>query len=286
MLDVSNIPYQSDNVNIFYANSTTAWQTWTKPRKCNFVWMMCIGGAAGGQGGVSGSTITSIALNGGGSGAVTKAIFTANTLPDVLYVQTGLGGAGGIGTTQTSVAGTPGGGNRSFVVINPSGSVPAVLNTVCVSGTTAAAAATGESAATTAVAGLLSLGTFTSIAGVTSTGTPAPLVSNITMPGSTQSGGGTNNAPNSIASVNVGLFSTPTVPPGLSGGGPGVNGIWYWKPMFGIGGTSGGHNASGPGGIGGNGAYGCGGGPGGVGTNAAGGNGGRGGDGLVIIATF
>ena len=51
MLDVFNIPSQQEGIKIFYTQGATAWQTWTKPRNCKFIWMMCIGGASGGYGG-------------------------------------------------------------------------------------------------------------------------------------------------------------------------------------------------------------------------------------------
>jgi hypothetical protein len=45
MLDLSHIPNSQQDVQIFYSNGVTnAWQTWQKPRKCNYVWIMCIGG--------------------------------------------------------------------------------------------------------------------------------------------------------------------------------------------------------------------------------------------------
>jgi hypothetical protein len=265
MLDVFHIPSQQDTLKIFYTQGATAWQTWTKPRNCKFIWMMCIGGGAAGQ---NGSTVGN--GNGGGSGGVVKALLPANLLPDVLYVQPGQGG-------QTSAAS----GNRSFVIINTSGSVPAVMNTVCTSGAAAAASATAETVATVANMGLVSLGNFTAIAGLSNSG--VYLTSTITCGGGN---GGSGSPGVGFTSINLGgNLVTPTINGGAVGGGNGDNGIWSWKPMYGLGGAGGGSNASGVGGNGGNGAYGCGGGGGGQGSTA-GGSFGKGGDGLVIIATF
>jgi hypothetical protein len=299
MLDIFNIPGQQDNVKIYYTQGTSAWQTWIRPRNCKFVWMMCIGGGSGGFGG--GAPAAGLSP-GGPSGAVTKALFPANVLPDILYIQVGTGSIGGTGAT-TSTNNTPGVPGRSFIVINPSGSVPTVMNTVCVSGLANASGTTPESAATVAAAGLLSLGNFTSIAGIASFVAGAdytPLTNTITCPGGAGSAAGVGTAGYGIASVNLGLFLTPAIPGGFGnvegGATPGISspgnpGTWFWKPMFGLGGSGGG-GVSGSGIVGmdgGNGSYGCGGGGGGntnSGAGSTGGNGGKGGDGLVIIATF
>ena len=144
MLDIFNIPGQQDNIKIFYAAGTTAWQTWQKPRGCKFIWMMCIGAGAGGQ-----TTGTTGAGFGGGSGAVTRALFPANVLPDTLYIQPGVGAA------NTA-------GGRSFV--STISNSTAATNLVCVSGNAAAGLGgnmqLGETAAVATSANLLNLGTF------------------------------------------------------------------------------------------------------------------------------
>jgi len=285
MLDISHIPGQSDNVWIFYAQGTTAWQTWQKPRKCNFIWMMCMGGGSAGGGG---GTPTS-GIQAGGTGAITRALFPANVLPDVLFVRPGPGGTGGV-----PPLGSGGNGNRSWVTISPTSSLtPPAMNTVCVSGTSAAVGASsgtngvGETAATVSAAALLSLGTFISTGGISSAGavTVTPFGA---VPLCVGGNGGTVNisAGSSIASVNLGTFQTPALSGGAQNtGANGDNGIFSWKPFYSLGGAGGGSNSAGAGGRGGNGAYGSGGGGGGGGSTA-GGRGGNGGDGLVIIATF
>jgi hypothetical protein len=44
-------------------------------------------------GGGNGAPLTNTVNSGGGSGAVTRALYNAQQLPDTLYVQVGLGGA-------------------------------------------------------------------------------------------------------------------------------------------------------------------------------------------------
>lgn len=280
MLDIFNIPGQSDNIKIFYSQGTTIWQTWTRPRNCKYIWMMCIGGGGGGGngsnlgGGVQGS-------NGGGSGGVVRALFPANVLPDTLFVQPGPGGAAAAA------------GNRSWVTIVAN--TTAQMNTVCVSGAAAATAGlsgaggSGETIATTTNAGLLNLGNFIAIAGVNAPffATVTPLANTITCPGG--SGGSASDTP--AIALGTSIVSTaisPTISGGTVGGINGADGITSWKPFYALGGAGGGGtNQPIPAGKGGDGGIGCGGGGGassGVGGTA--GAGGRGGDGLVIIATF
>jgi len=293
MIDLFNIPNSQDNMSIFYANGS-AWQTWKKPRKCQYIWIMCIGS---GGGGASGSSGTSAANTGGGSGAVTRALFNASLLPDILFIQIGVGG-------------NPGSlGNRSFVSITAN---TTTTNLVVVSGTVAASGgqtgdsgitAAGETAATTTSAALLSLSNFISTPGVSTTGfvgIPAsfnitPLTSQITSPGAPGAGQPADNS----GQYNGGSILLSTISPLISGGtgsivsgataGNGADGITSWKPFFSTGGAGGGStvntSSSGFGGNGGKGGIGSGGGAGGSGrTNA--GNGGKGGDGLVIIVSF
>jgi hypothetical protein len=285
MLDIFNIPNQSgDSVKIYYTKGTTDWQTWQKPRNCKFIWMMCIGGAAGGGSGQGTTTVTGSQGSGGGSAAITRALFPSNVLPDTLFIQPGPGGIGATGTTGATVV--AGAGKNSWVSIAPT--LVSSMNIVCTSGNTAATSTTAETAATIAIGGLLSLGIFTSIAGVAgTTGAATALATTVVTAGC---GGGaiaTSIAAtgSSIASVNGTTFVTPTILGGAATGANGANGIWFWKPFYGVGGAGGGANLSGVGGNGGDGAYGCGGGGGGCGSTT-GGNGGNGGDGLVIIATF
>ena len=283
MLDINFIPGQQDNIKIFYASGINDWQTWNKPRGCKFIWTMCIGAGSGGFGGAGAGGAAN--APGGPGGAVTKALFPANTIPDTLYIQPGTGSIGGAGAA-TNINNLPNVPGRSFISIVPSSAT--VMNLVCTSGLANATSATPETAATVAAAGLLSLGNFTSIAGasIAAAGSNVtPLTTNITCAGANGSAAGAV-AGASILSVTLGTFNTPTI----SGGAAdtvGNSGLWFWKPMFGLGASGGGGVASGVAGNGGNAnSYGCGGGGGGNSSAGTGGNGGRGGDGLVIIATF
>jgi hypothetical protein len=292
MIDLFNIPNSQQDVQIFYANGS-AWQTWQKPRKCNYVYIMCIGGGAGGSGGVTGLGNT-VLQNGGGSGGVTRALFQSNLLSDTLFVQVGAGGAGGVASNSGS------NGNRSFVSFYPNNAVN--QNLVCTSGNSPAVggninglASAGETIATVANTTFLSLSNFITIAGVTAPAITTtvtnvtPLTSQITSPGAC--GGWINASIVSTAGGNV--LATPFSPL-ISGGTPGItgvdggNGYTSWKPLFGVGGAGGAAATSGQvGSNGGNGGIGCGGGAAGqVNGDPAAGRGGKGGDGLVIIISF
>lgn len=300
MLDLSHIPNSQQDVKIFYAVSgSNSWQTWQKPRKCNYVWIMCIGGAGGGGGGTG---VANLLATGGGSGGVSRALYNAQQLPDTLYVQVGLGGAGGTsnGSGQS--------GTRSWVSLQP-----AVVAQNLVQGSGAAVAAGGTSGTGTAAAGetavaqstanFLTLSNFIGTAGVTYPATaiqvPAdvtPLSSQITCigaggPGIVFTTPPTANNGASILSSSI----SPLIPGGVlatasgSNGGNGADGITSWKPFFSLGGAGGAAAISGSGGNGGNGGIGSGGGGGGAGNNNlgyTGGRGGRGGDGLVVIISF
>jgi len=293
MIDLFNIPNSQDNTSIFYANGS-AWQTWKKPRRCEYVWIICIGSGGGGANGAVG---TSAANTGGGSGAITRALFNASLLPDILFIQVGVGG-------------NPGGlGNRSFVSITPN---TTTTNLVVVSGTVAAlggqtgdsgVTAAGETAATTTSANFLSLSNFISTPGVSTTGAVGiptsfnitPLTSQITSPGAPGGGYPANNSGQydggSILSSNISPLISGGIGSSVSGAtaGNGADGITSWKPFFSTGGAGGGStvnaSSSGFGGNGGKGGIGSGGGAGGAGFSG-GGSGGNGGNGLVIIVSF
>jgi hypothetical protein len=295
MLDVFNIPNNQDNVSIFYANGS-AWQTWRKPRNCSYVWMMCIGGGGGGAGviytnNLSGTTVNTAGTCGGGSGAVTRALYNASLIPDLIYVQVGLGGAGGAAAgTTTLVNGAS--GTRSFISSAP---ITSVQNVFCCSGTVGAgggqyaAGGAGETVATTGVAGIISMATWSSTvgqAGALAGASITPLTSQITSGGA--GGGGLNSSvPISGGSINATSISSQILG---SAGNPSVIagcGTTSFKPFFSLGGAGGGGgfftNIVG----GGNGGIGSGGGGSGVlqngGSSFTGTTGGNGGDGIVFI---
>jgi len=302
MLDLSHIPNSQQDVQIFYSNGiTNAWQTWQKPRKCNYVWIMCIGGAGGGAGGAT-TAVGASPATGGGSGAISRALYNAQQLSDTLYIQVGVGGAGGGPNSNGSL------GNRSWVALQPA---IVAQNIVIASGTTpgatggftAGSAAAGEPAIVQATANLITLANFIGTVGV-GNGTQVsvqptnitPFTSQIVTQGG--QGGGVQNSTFALIGSGSSILSSsisPLIQGGAtatasgSSGGNGANGITSYKPLFSIGGAGGGAAVSGSGGNGGNGGIGSGGGAGGAGNSTLGyigGRGGNGGDGLVIIISF
>jgi hypothetical protein len=296
MIDLFNIPNSQDNASIFYANGS-AWQTWRKPRKCNYVWMMAIGGGGGGGGGLTVS-FSNLAL-GGGSGAVTRAMFNSSNIPDILYIQVGLGGTGGTPNNSGTA------GSRSFISLS---SNTITTNVIMASGSAGAlggtpgagAAVSGEIDFTRSVGNFITLSTFISTLGVSTPSAPAttditPLTSQITCPGAGGAGLVAISPQSFIqsSSINATLLS-PRISGGTSftgstNGTNGGDGYTSWKPFFSTGGAGGGATYSGTSGNGGIGGIGSGGGAGGSAYSTVGGvagNGGKGGDGLVIITTF
>jgi hypothetical protein len=95
--------------------ATGEWKTWRKPRGAKFVYMIAVGGGA--SGGVALNTAaTSGGGAGGGSGAQSTLMIPAMFLPDVLYIQAGLGGVqpATLVSAATNVAGIP-----TYVAIEP-----------------------------------------------------------------------------------------------------------------------------------------------------------------------
>jgi len=300
MLDLSHIPNSQQDVQIFYSTGiNNAWQTWNKPRKCNYIWIMCIGGAGGGAGGPT--TTGAVAATGGASGGISRALYNAQQLPDRLYVQVGLGGAGGNANSNGSV------GNRSWVSLQP-----AIVNQSLIqgSGTSAGSAGgltngsnnSGELAVTQATVNLFTLANFIGTAGLGNSSQGNAQPTNLTPFSSqvvTQGGqGGGSTSGFAIACSGSSILSSSISPliqggaiataPG-SNGENGADGITSYKPFFSIGGAGGGAAVSGSGGNGGNGGIGSGGGAGGAGNSTlgyTGGRGGNGGDGLVVIISF
>jgi hypothetical protein len=287
MIDLFNIPNSQQDVQIFYANGST-WQTWSKPRKCNYVWIMCIGGGSGGQGGGNNAPEGVGAGVGGGSGAITKVLYNSQLLPDRLYIQVGLGG---IGTTDPLF---PSSGTRSIVSLQPT---VVAQNLVAISGNVAANTPNGETVSTQATATFYTLGNFISINGQSNNGTSdvIPLSSTVVSAGASgASGGGFDSG---IGWSIIASQLTPRINGGgyaIDGanGGNGDNGITSFKPFFSTGGAGGGSSdssTSGNGGNGGKGGIGSGGGSGGSANVDLGGTigkGGDGGDGLVMIISF
>lgn len=286
MLDLSHIPNSQQDIKFFYA-SGSAWQTWQKPRKCNYVYIMCIGGGSGGQGGGNNGPEGVGAGVGGGSGAITKVLYNSQLLPDTLYIQVGLGGIGGTSPFF------PSSGTRSIVALQPT---VAPQNLVAISGNVAANTPNGETVSTQATSTFYTLGNFISINGQTNNGGDiTPLSSTVVSAGASGANGGGFDS--GIGSSILSSQLTPKINGGGyaidgSNGGNGEDGITSFKPFFSTGGAGGGasdSNTIGNGGNGGKGGIGSGGGSGGSANTDLGGTlgkGGDGGDGLVIIISF
>ena len=305
MLDLSHIPNSQQDIKIFYTNpGPTIYQTWQKPRKCSFIYIISIDAGGGGGGGVS--TILNTAGNviafGGGSGAVTRALINSNLVPDTLYIRVGKGGAGGASVSTADGNynnGTTGEASGVFISSQLS-SLNATAQAVSFLGGAAAnnggvpgALAPGTPASTLTNNYLIGLTNFISLVGKTSSNSfpsDPPLTSNIL----TSGGYGGNYFGNPSLANGTGIFSTsisPFIAGGIGGttvGGNGADGYTSWKPFFSTGGAGGGNatTAGGIAGSGGKGGIGSGGGGGGAANAGTSGRGGDGGDGIVMIITF
>jgi len=307
MLDLSHIPNSQEDIKVFFAKAgNLGYQTWHKPRKCNFVYIISIDGGGGGS---SGYTNTTLGTSGGGAGSVTRALIDSKFIPDTLLVKVGRGGKGGAaqfsaGTAQNT--GATGEVSGIFVATSQVNSQSTGNNASSFLGGFSTAAggslSSGAGAAAT-IAGasfLVGLINFVSIAGTSGANantsvTPVdiqPLTSQI------NTGGAGGGGPRTIidTAYNGGSINSSSFSPRIAGGigdaalgTNGAHGFTSWKPFFSTGGAGGG-GASGSacfGGRGGDGGIGSGGGAGGsVPASSTTGAGGDGGDGIVIIVSF
>jgi len=310
MIDLFNIPNSQQDIQIFYANSgNTAYQTWRKPRKCNFVYILSIDGGGGGASG--GSTILNVSGNvntvGGGSGASNRALINSSFVPDVLYVKVGKGGLGGAqrtGNDSSLNSGSVGESSGVFCLPNASSQNNSNQASSFIGGNTGAQGGNAGTGVNGALASsltssyLIGLTNFISLAGRASTGgfittQPVnidPLISHIVMGGGAGAPYNGTATPFSGAGINATSIS-PFISGGTGGslvGGNGADGFTSWKPFFSTGGAGGGntYTQGGVAGNGGKGGIGSGGGAGGTANAGTGGRGGDGGDGLVIIISF
>lgn len=310
MLDLSHIPNSQQDVQIFYANEgIRAYQTWKKPRKCNFVYILSVDGGGGGGGG--GSTTLNATGNvnivGGGSGTANKLLVNASFVPDILYIKVGKGGSGGASFSGSNNSFNPGNiGETSGVFAsstqssqnNGSQASSFIGGNVSAAGGNASAGVGGSSASSISNNFLIGLTNFVTLSGRASTGGSIttqpvnidPLISHIVTSGGAGAPSGNGTTPFNGAGINASSIS-PFIAGGIGGslvGTNGDNGFTSWKPFFSTGGAGGGNSYS-PGGVagnGGNGGIGSGGGAGGSSNAGTGGRGGDGGDGVVIIISF
>src|SRR5208283_619829 len=117
MLDFFNI-LNTPGVDIQYfegdsqGTNLQVWQTWRKPRGARLIYMLGVG--AGGSGSCGLNTSTSGGGGGGGSGAQASVCIPAIFVPDILYVQCGVGG---IPTISSGAAGVN--GSNTYIAIEP-----------------------------------------------------------------------------------------------------------------------------------------------------------------------
>jgi len=309
MLDLSHIPNSQQDIKVYYANSGSfGYQTWQKPRKCNFIYILSIDGGGGASSGTTSTLNTGTSTcSGGGSGGVTRAMINANLVPDTLYIKVGKGGNGGASATGgggISNGGTAGESSGVFVSsylssqANAAQGVSLLGGAIANNGGAGANIAPGTPASSLANNYLLGLTNIISLAGISSAGVNivtqpadiAPLTSQIVTAG----GAGAPYNGTATAFNGAGIAATsisPLIAGGIGGstlGGNGANGYTSWKPFFSTGGAGGGnaYTSGGVAGNGGKGGIGCGGGAGGNSNVGTSGKGGDGGDGLVIIITF
>lgn len=95
--------------------------TWQKPSYCSFVWIMAVGAGGGGGGGGATSASATIGGSGGASGNIAVGLFNASTIPDVLYIQPGAGGAGGTGHINGAGGTNGSAGTTTWVYVSMNG---------------------------------------------------------------------------------------------------------------------------------------------------------------------
>jgi hypothetical protein len=319
MLDIFNIITQPETTySTFYSTSATTltqWQTWRKPRGCNFVYILGVGGGGAGSSGIAGAAAGGGGGAGGGSGSQTTVLIPAMLIPDVLYIQAG---NGGIGTNTGGVAGTN--GLPTYVSVEPSTTLTPNVILLRANGGFGGGASASNAGSTGGIAGtaaattempLAGRGKFNILAGIAGTGGGArgaagvsltlsvSAISGVMVTGGTGAGGAlaTPGAGGNITGVGA-LNIFPT----LSGGAAANNAIpatagqsGFIEKNFlmnygGCGGGGGDDVAGGVPGAGGTGAPGCGGGGSGGASTNAGANtlarAGDGGGGFVMIFTW
>jgi len=85
--------------------NNTGFQTWLKPPGISFVHIITIGPGAGGSGAYPYAAGTAArGGSGGGGGAMNSVFLPSYLVPDIVYVNIGLGGQGGGSSTVTGTA--------------------------------------------------------------------------------------------------------------------------------------------------------------------------------------
>lgn len=292
------------------------WQTWRKPRGCNWIYVLAAGAGASGGCGINSAT-TSGGGAGGAGGGQTTVLLPAMFVPDILFVQCGVGGKQPAALVSGAL---PVIGGSTFVCIDAS----TVTNNILIKvpggyggvGIAAATATTGGTSSSTSgniitQQPLSGRGIYTLLSSIVgfAGGTNTTAGTNITLPATGvmvsggAGGGGSDTTATAYAGGGFTAIGLGGKTPSLNGGtagttgtpaGRGDDGMWnvaypytYFLGGAGGGGASG-TDATGVAGAGGNGAPGCGGGgAGGSNTTATTlARPGDGGDGFVWIISW
>ena len=319
MLDVFDIIKQPETTySVFYSTSATTltqWQTWRKPRGCNFVYILGVGGGGAGSSGIAGAAAGGGGGAGGGSGAQTTVLIPAMLIPDTLYIQAG---NGGVGNTTGGSAGPN--GLPTYVSIEPSTTLTPNVILLQANGGTGGGASQSNAGSTGGAAGtvvaitampLAARGKFNFLAGIAGTGGGArgaagttlvigtSVTTGVMVTGGTGGGGGSATPGvggniTGVGSLNIfptltgGAAANDAVPAGF--GQSGFIAKNFLMNYGGCGGGGGDNVSGGVPGAGGSGAPGCGGGGSGGASTNAGANiisrAGDGGGGFVMIFTW
>ena len=273
---------------------SNGFQTWLKPPGITFIHIITIGAGAGGGGTVAYQAGTAWrGGGGGGSGAVSSAFLPAYLIPDTLYINVGLGGAGGAAsTTFTPNVGLAGGATYvSFYPVQTAGYTICAANGGNPSGvpTSGGAGAAGGAAGTVASSTTFPTSQFglrNYIAGQAGGAGGTNGATSLTAQyRTTGGGGGSGNTPGGAIGTGASIGTAGDFGPVVISSSPAGTDGSNLNDLIGFifsGGTGASSSTTISGSNGGFGGYGCGGGGGGVGSGRGGG-GGKGGDGLVII---
>lgn len=302
-LDVNHIPDLSFFNQVFYANGSS-WQVWNKPNRVKSIYIFVLGGAGGGGGGRTGGINTATGGGGGGSSSITIGKFNASMIPDVLYLNIGMGGAGGSAGSAGS------NGNLSYVCMQPN---LTSFNILLQSGDAVATAGGGGGTSIQGTAGVggtawtytngifNGLGLINSVAGSNGAqgGTQSSAGGSITPSLPVSGGAGGGGTSSNVSSFNGGNITGSGFLNTLAGGTANfttggqlgragynfINNIMTPTnvPLFFTGGSGGAGAHSVNAGSGGNGGRGSGGGGGGGSYQNTGGSGGSGGNGMIFF---
>ena len=270
--------------------SNNHFQPFHIPVGATFLFFLVVGAGGGGGGGQIAASAAG--GGGGGSGAVTRTVVPAALLPKTIYIQAGVGGAGGA-SNSNGVAGLP-----SYVSLEPASTTASVIAAATAGGLGAAAGTAGSGGAvmTATSGGAVCLGAWVALAGqIGGAGAADTIGANVAW-GATglfisggAAGGGCTNAPNFRSGGNI--AGLPMGLPDLSQVTGDTEYTTRWAffgnnstmPFFSAGGAGGSGVGLFTGAAGSNGGLGSGGGGGGGGAGGTGGAGGRGGDGFVLV---